>query len=150
MFNVRFPTRANLGAIVRQRRAKPAVLALTAPFAAMADPHVDMLLVGDSLGMVLHGLDSTLGVTLEMMILHGAAVVRGSRRALVAVDMPFGSYEESPQQAFRNAARVLAETGAQADPARVLANAAYYIFVPALLFRTTARIDFQAMPWDTL
>ncbi len=91
-----------------------ALTAATAPFAAIADPHVDLLLVGDSLGMVLHGLDSTMGVTLEMMILHGAAVVRGSSHALVAVDMPFASYEESPEQAFRNAARMLAETGAQA------------------------------------
>lgn len=108
--------RVSVPDIVARKGGTPvvALTAATAPFAAMADPHVDMLLVGDSLGMVLHGLDSTLGVTLEMMILHGAAVMRGSSRALVVVDMPFGSYEESPQQAFRNAARVLAETGAQA------------------------------------
>jgi 3-methyl-2-oxobutanoate hydroxymethyltransferase len=88
--------------------------AYTAPMATILDPHVDILLVGDSLGMVVYGFDSTLAVTLEMMIAHGAAVVRGSRRACVVIDMPFGSYQESPAQAFRNAARVMAETGAQA------------------------------------
>jgi 3-methyl-2-oxobutanoate hydroxymethyltransferase len=82
--------------------------------ARIFDPHVDLLLVGDSLGMVLHGLESTLAVTLDMMILHAKAVMRGAEHALVAVDMPFGSYEESPAQAFRNAARIMAETGAQA------------------------------------
>jgi 3-methyl-2-oxobutanoate hydroxymethyltransferase len=85
--------------------------AYTAPMAAMVDTHADFILVGDSLGMVVHGLPSTIGVTLEMMILHGQAVMRGSQRAMVVIDMPFGSYEESPQQAFRNAARVMGETG---------------------------------------
>ncbi len=88
--------------------------AYTAPVARLLDPHVDLLLVGDSLGMVVYGFDSTLPVTLDMMIAHGAAVVRGSERACVVVDLPFGSYQESPQVAFRNAARVMAETGAQA------------------------------------
>src|SRR4051794_34750119 len=88
--------------------------AYTAPVAALLDPQVDLLLVGDSVGMVLHGLPNTLGVTLEMMILHGKAVIRGSTRALVVVDMPFGSYEESPETAFRSAARVMQETGCQA------------------------------------
>jgi 3-methyl-2-oxobutanoate hydroxymethyltransferase len=73
-----------------------------------------MLLVGDSLGQVIYGLPSTIPVTLDMMCAHGAAVVRGSWHALVAVDMPFGAYEESPEQAFRNAARVMKETGAAA------------------------------------
>jgi 3-methyl-2-oxobutanoate hydroxymethyltransferase len=82
--------------------------------ARLLEPHVDLLMVGDSLGMVLYGFDSTLPVTLDMMIAHGGAVVRGSRHALVVVDMPFGSYQESPSQAYRAAARVLAETGAQA------------------------------------
>lgn len=91
-----------------------ALTAYTAPVAAMVDKHADVILVGDSLGMVVHGLPSTIGVTLDMMILHGQAVMRGSSRALVVIDMPFGSYEESPQQAFRNAARILAETGAAA------------------------------------
>jgi 3-methyl-2-oxobutanoate hydroxymethyltransferase len=72
------------------------------------------MLVGDSLGMVMHGMDNTLGVTLDMMITHGKAVMRGSKNALVTVDMPFGSYEESPQIAFRNAARIIQETGATA------------------------------------
>jgi len=82
--------------------------------ARLLDPYVDILLVGDSLGMVMYGMDSTLGVTLDMMIAHGAAVMRGSERALVVVDMPFGSYEESPAVAFRNAARIMKETGCQA------------------------------------
>ncbi|MBP2230572.1 3-methyl-2-oxobutanoate hydroxymethyltransferase [Azospirillum agricola] len=88
--------------------------AYTAPVARLLDPHVDLLLVGDSLGMVVYGLDSTLPVTLDMMIAHGAAVVRASERACVVVDLPFGSYQESPQAAFRASARVMAETGAQA------------------------------------
>ncbi|CAK0758089.1 3-methyl-2-oxobutanoate hydroxymethyltransferase [uncultured Gammaproteobacteria bacterium] len=88
--------------------------AYTAPIASLLDPHVDILLVGDSLGMVIYGLDSTLPVTLEMMIAHGAAVTRSSRKACVVVDMPFGSYQESPQLAYRAAARVIAETGCSA------------------------------------
>ncbi|MCF3972447.1 3-methyl-2-oxobutanoate hydroxymethyltransferase [Paracoccus salsus] len=88
-----------------------ALTAYTAPMAAMVDAHADLILVGDSLGMVVHGLPSTIGVTLDMMILHGQAVMRGSARAMVVIDMPFGSYEESPRQAFHNAARLMAETG---------------------------------------
>ncbi|MBC9245364.1 3-methyl-2-oxobutanoate hydroxymethyltransferase [Paracoccus sp. 11-3] len=88
-----------------------ALTAYTAPMAAMVDQHAEVILVGDSVGMVIHGLPSTIGVTLDMMILHGQAVMRGSERAIVVVDMPFGSYEESPQQAFRNAGRIMAETG---------------------------------------
>lgn len=84
--------------------------AYTTPVANLADRHCDVVLVGDSVGMVLHGLPSTLEVSLEMMILHGKAVRRGLTRALMVVDMPFGSYEESPEQAFRSAARVMAET----------------------------------------
>src|SRR5580698_10163715 len=82
--------------------------------ARLLDQHVDVMLVGDSLGMVMHGLESTLGVTLDMMITHGKAVMRGARHALVVVDMPFGSYEESPAVAFRNAARIIQETGCTA------------------------------------
>jgi len=85
--------------------------AYTAPMARILDEVADMLLVGDSLGMVVYGFDSTLPVTLEHMIAHGRAVVSHSARALVVVDLPFGSYQESPQQAFRAAARVMAETG---------------------------------------
>jgi 3-methyl-2-oxobutanoate hydroxymethyltransferase len=88
--------------------------AYTTPMARQLDPYVDMLLVGDSLGMVLYGMDSTLPVTLDMMIAHGAAVVRGSRQACIVVDLPFGSYQESPEAAFRSAARVVAETGCAA------------------------------------
>lgn len=85
--------------------------AYTTPMARLLDPCCELLLVGDSLGMVLYGFDSTLAVTLDMMIAHGAAVMRGAQRACVIVDLPFGSYQESPVQAFRNAARVMAETG---------------------------------------
>lgn len=88
--------------------------AYTAPFAAILDPHVDILLVGDSLGMVLYGMDSTLPVSLDMMINHGKAVMKGSSKALVVVDMPFGSYQASKEDAFRAAARVMQETGAGA------------------------------------
>lgn len=102
---------------LRARKGKTPIVSLTAyttPMAQTLDAHMDMLLVGDSLGMVLYGLESTLGVTLDMMIAHGAAVVRGSSHACIVVDMPFASYEESPQVAYRSAARVLAETGCAA------------------------------------
>jgi len=101
---------------IRARKGGEPVVCLTAyttPMARILDPHVDLLLVGDSLGMVLYGLPSTIPVKLGMMIAHGAAVVRGASRACVIVDMPFGSYEQSPGQAFRNAARVMKETGCQ-------------------------------------
>jgi 3-methyl-2-oxobutanoate hydroxymethyltransferase len=88
--------------------------AYTAPMAELLDEACDLLLVGDSVGMVLHGLPNTVGVTLEMMILHAQAVMRGSRKALVAVDMPFGAYEGAPEAAYANAARILKETGAGA------------------------------------
>ena len=108
--------RVTVPEIRAHKHAKP-VVCLTcyhAHTARLLDEHVDVMLVGDSLGMVMHGLENTLGVTLDMMILHGKAVVRGSKRALIAVDMPFGSYEESPQVAFRNGARVIQETGCTA------------------------------------
>ena len=88
--------------------------AYTVRMAQLLDPHCDLLLVGDSLGQVIYGLPSTLPVTLDMMCAHGAAVVRGSYHAVVVVDMPFGSYEASPEQAFASASRILAETGAAA------------------------------------
>jgi 3-methyl-2-oxobutanoate hydroxymethyltransferase len=88
--------------------------AYTTPMARLMDAHCDFVLVGDSVGMVLHGLTSTLGVTMEMMILHGQAVARGLNQACLVIDMPFGSYEEGPAQAFRNAARMMAETGCAA------------------------------------
>jgi 3-methyl-2-oxobutanoate hydroxymethyltransferase len=93
--------------------AEPVVMltAYTARQAQLLDPHCDLLLVGDSLGQVIYGLDSSVPVTLEMMAAHGAAVVRGSYHSVVIVDMPFGSYEQSPQQAFANASRLLKETG---------------------------------------
>jgi 3-methyl-2-oxobutanoate hydroxymethyltransferase len=102
---------------IRQRKGGEPLVMLTAYTVRMAqllDPHCDMLLVGDSLGQVIYGLPHTVAVTMEMMALHGAAVVRGSYHAAVIVDMPFGSYEASPEQAFNNAARLLKETGAAA------------------------------------
>ncbi len=98
---------------IRARKNAEPIVALTsyhAHTAAIADKYVDFLLVGDSLGMVMHGYETTLPVPLELMIMHGRAVTRGAKRSLVVVDMPFGSYEESPAQAFRNAARVVKET----------------------------------------
>ena len=82
--------------------------------AELLDPHCDLLLVGDSVGMVVHGLPSTVGVTIEMMILHGQAVMRGAKQAMVVVDVPFGSYETNSDQAFLNAARIMKETGCHA------------------------------------
>ena len=99
---------------IRGHKGRSPVVCLTcyhAHTAKLLDEHVDLMLVGDSVGMVMHGMETTLGVTLDMMILHGKAVMRGSRHALVVVDMPFGSYEESPNIAFRNASRVIQETG---------------------------------------
>jgi 3-methyl-2-oxobutanoate hydroxymethyltransferase len=98
---------------IRARKNGEPIVSLTsyhAHTAAIADKYVDFLLVGDSLGMVMHGFETTLPVPLELMIMHGRAVTRGAKHALVVVDMPFGSYEESPAQAFRNAARVIKET----------------------------------------
>ncbi|GAB6855365.1 3-methyl-2-oxobutanoate hydroxymethyltransferase [Asaia astilbis] len=111
------PIRTLTPASVLARKGQTPLVCLTAyttPIARLADAACDIVLVGDSVGMVLHGLPSTLGVTMEMMILHGKAVMRGIQKALCVVDMPFGSYEESPAQAFRNASRLLAETGASA------------------------------------
>jgi 3-methyl-2-oxobutanoate hydroxymethyltransferase len=99
---------------IRARKGGAPIVSLTsyhAHTAALLDNHCDLILVGDSLGMVMHGLESTIPVTLDMMILQGRAVMRGSRRALVVVDMPFGSYEASREQAFMSAARVMKETG---------------------------------------
>ena len=96
------------------RKGGDPVVCLTAYTARMAeilDPHCDLLLVGDSVGSVIHGQPFTVGVTLDMMILHGQAVMRGAPKACVIVDMPFGSYEESKEQAFRNCAQVMQETG---------------------------------------
>jgi 3-methyl-2-oxobutanoate hydroxymethyltransferase len=99
------------------RKGKEKIVCLTAysaPMAALLDAHVDLILVGDSVGMVVHGLPSTIGVTLEMMIMHGQAVMRGSERALVVIDLPFGSYESSPAHAYASAVRVMQQTGCQA------------------------------------
>lgn len=109
------------------------IVALTsyhAHTAAIADNHCDFLLVGDSLGMVMHGFETTVPVPLELMIMHGQAVVRGSKRALVVVDMPFGTYEESPSMAFRNAAKVMKETdcgGVKLEGGRRMAETIRYL-----------------------
>ena len=109
------PVRPVLPPDILARKGGAPLVVLTAystPVARLVDAHCDIVLVGDSVGMVIHGLPSTLGVTMEMMILHGRAVVRGAQKAMPVIDMPFGSYEESPQQAFRNASRLMMETGA--------------------------------------
>lgn len=108
--------RLTVPAIAARKGGEPIVMltAYTARMAQLLDPHCDMLLVGDSLGQVIYGLDTTVRVTLDMMCAHGAAVVRGSYRSVVVVDMPFGSYEASPAQAFESAARIMKETGAAA------------------------------------
>jgi 3-methyl-2-oxobutanoate hydroxymethyltransferase len=118
---------------IRQRKGGEPLVMLTAYTVRMAqimDPHCDLLLVGDSLGQVIYGLPHTVAVTMEMMALHGAAVVRGSYHAAVVVDMPFGSYEASPEQAFANAARLLKETGAAAvkmEGGKVIAPTIEYV-----------------------
>jgi 3-methyl-2-oxobutanoate hydroxymethyltransferase len=102
---------------IKQRKGGDKLVCLTAytaPIARLLDPEVDLLLVGDSLAMVIYGFESTLPVTLDMMIAHGAAVVRATHHAAIVVDLPFGSYQASPEQAFRAAARVMAETGCMA------------------------------------
>src|ERR1700757_3189396 len=102
---------------IAARKGKTPIVVLTAytaPIAEILDEHCDVLLVGDSVGMVVHGLPNTVGVTLDMMILHGQAVMRGAKKAMVVVDMPFGTYEGSPERAFQNSVRVMQETGAHA------------------------------------
>ncbi|ROU02485.1 3-methyl-2-oxobutanoate hydroxymethyltransferase [Histidinibacterium lentulum] len=99
---------------IAARKGGEPIVSLTsyhAHTAAIVDRHADFILVGDSLGMVMHGMETTVGVPLELMIMHGRAVVRGTKKALIVVDMPFGTYEESPNMAFRNAAKVMKETG---------------------------------------
>jgi 3-methyl-2-oxobutanoate hydroxymethyltransferase len=111
------PVRRMTSPDIRARKGGIPLVCLTAydaPTARILDKHCDILLVGDSVGMVVHGLDSTIGVTLDMMIMHGKAVMRGASQSLVTVDMPFGSYERSPQQAFENASKIMMETGCQA------------------------------------
>ncbi len=102
---------------ITARKGQEPIVCLTAydaPTAEILDEFCDLILVGDSVGMVVHGLTTTVGVTLDMMIMHGQAVMRGSQSALVVVDLPFGYYEDSPERAFNSAARVMRETGCQA------------------------------------
>ena len=109
-------SRMTAPAITARKGGEPIVCltAYDAPTAAILDEHCDLILVGDSVGMVVHGLTTTVGVTMDMMIMHGKAVMRGSNKALVVVDLPFGSYEDSPLTAFKNASRLMMETGCQA------------------------------------
>ncbi|RZJ18162.1 MAG: 3-methyl-2-oxobutanoate hydroxymethyltransferase [Brevundimonas sp.] len=118
--------------IVARKGQEPIVCltAYDAPTAAIMDAHCDLLLVGDSVGMAVHGLPNTVGVTLDMMILHGQAVMRGAKRAMVVVDMPFGSYEGGREAAYDNCVRVMQETGAQAlklETSAVLAPTVEYL-----------------------
>ena len=108
--------RVTVPAVRKRKGGEPLVMltAYTVRTAQLFDPHCDLLLVGDSLGQVIYGLPSTVPVTLEMMAAHGAAVVRGSYHAMVVIDMPFGSYESSPEKAFESAAWLLKQTGAAA------------------------------------
>lgn len=111
------PVRRITAPQITARKGGDPIICLTAydaPTAALVDEYCDLILVGDSLGMVVHGLTSTVGVTLDMMILHGQAVMRSSQKALVVVDLPFGSYEDSVETAFKSASRVMMETGCQA------------------------------------
>ena len=106
--------RRNTVPMIAKRKGGEPIVSLTsyhAHTAAIVDRYADFILVGDSLGMVMHGMESTVGVPLDLMIMHGKAVVRGTKKALIVVDMPFGTYEESPNMAFRNAAKVMKETG---------------------------------------
>jgi 3-methyl-2-oxobutanoate hydroxymethyltransferase len=127
---------------IRARKGQAPLVVLTAyttPMARLVDAHCDIALVGDSVGMVLHGMASTLGVTMEMMVLHGRSVVKGCQKAMVVIDMPFGSYEESPQQAYHNAARLMAETGA---PAVKLEGGVH--MAPTIAFLTTRGVPVMA------
>ncbi len=115
--SVQAPVRRLTAPDIAAKKGAETIISLTAYHAhtaAIADQYCDFLLVGDSLGMVMHGFESTLPVPLDLMILHGKAVMRGASRALVVVDMPFGTYEESPEMAFRNAAAIIKETQAGA------------------------------------
>ena len=107
------PVRRTTVPQIAARKGGEPIVSLTsyhAHTAAIVDRYADFILVGDSLGMVMHGMETTVGVPLDLMIMHGRAVVRGTKRALIVVDMPFGSYEESPNMAFRNAAKIMKET----------------------------------------
>ncbi len=111
------PIRRKTVTKIRAQKGKDPLVCLTAyttPIAELVDEVSDLILIGDSVGMVVHGFDNTVPVTLDMMILHAQAVLRGSQRACIVVDMPFGSYEESPEIAYRNASRVMQETGCTA------------------------------------
>ncbi len=112
--SVQKPIRRTTVPQIAARKGGEPIVSLTsyhAHTAAIVDKYADFILVGDSLGMVMHGMETTVGVPLDLMIMHGRAVVRGTKQALIVVDMPFGTYEESPNRAFRNAAKIMKETG---------------------------------------
>lgn len=112
---------------IRSRKGDQKLVCLTAytaPMAALVDPYVDMILVADSVGVVMHGMQNAVGVTLDMMIMHAQAVMRGSSRALVIVDLPFGTYEQSSQVAYESAVKVIRATGAQAVKIEATENTA--------------------------
>lgn len=112
--SVQKPVRRTTVPQIAARKGGEPIVSLTsyhAHTAAIVDKYADFILVGDSLGMVMHGMETTVGVPLDLMIMHGRAVVRGTKQALIVVDMPFGTYEESPNMAFRNAAKIMKETG---------------------------------------
>ena len=113
MSNTSKVKRTTISAIRARKGGTPIVCiaAYSAPMARILDRHVDLILVGDSLGVALYGFESTLPVTLEMMIAHAGAVMRGSDRSCVIIDMPFATYQEGPEQAFRNCAQAMRETG---------------------------------------
>ncbi len=114
---IKSPTRKTVDFIKNSKNPQHPLVCLTAystPMAKLLDPHCDLLLVGDSLGMALYGMDDTLGVSLEMMINHGKAVMRGAQNACVMIDMPYGTYETSPDQALENAKKIMHETGCDA------------------------------------
>ncbi len=125
-------SRTTASELSKRKNATPIVVltAYTAPVARILDKHVDILLVGDSMGMVLYGMKDTLDVTIDMMIAHGRAVVNASQKALVVIDMPYGTYEESKEQALASAQRIIKETGAQAvklEGGKVMADTIRYL-----------------------
>lgn len=109
-------TRNNIQDIIN-KKGKEKITCLTsytAPIAKIVDQYADMILVGDTLGMVVYGMENTCNVTMRMMIDHGKAVVNATQKAFIVVDMPFGSYEDIPSQALENARKIIKETGCDA------------------------------------
>lgn len=108
--------------IKNQKEPITCLTAYTYPIAKILDKHCDIILVGDSLGMAIYGMENTLGVTVQMMIEHGKAVMRAASKALVVVDVPFGSFEKSKEQALETAQKIINETGCDAVKIETSAN----------------------------